>query len=488
LPNRFKKFLSAVLCLVIFATNVVLAHAAEANFWGERRKKVGARQSTGAGLNQIARVLTPSLVPRPSSLAKTKLSSLRYSQGQQNYSGLSDSILNFLEILPQQYGSVRKVSMPKKARDEGRGTRDGLLVLHVQDIHQNPEAQNNIARTLQELINHKKIDLIALEGAFDTIDVQPFRDFPYPESIEKVADYLLQENKISGPIHTALRLRSGLALPPIVGIDDEALYNANVEAYKKSHLGVPQMQERLSDQLKELAGQKAKVLNPSLAFYDQQVVAYRQGEITIGSFVQMLSREIPQEEQPDVIPLYLEALDLERNLDFTQVEKERAQLVNQLVTQLDKTQLSELTRLSAAFRMERLSHASFYNYLKNLCETVGIRWAHYPTMASYIHYVLITDLIDGEKLFLGMEEMEEVGYKRHIKTEAEKILIGESKNLHLKEKLVKFSAWRSTTNRIMDSAFRRANVVGMISQTIAKYCVTHLSQARVSSPKRILIL
>jgi hypothetical protein len=49
-----------------------------------------------------------------------------------------------------------------------------------------------------------RLNLIALEGTWGDIKLQPFRDFANRKAVELSADYLLKENKISGPIHAAL--------------------------------------------------------------------------------------------------------------------------------------------------------------------------------------------------------------------------------------------------------------------------------------------
>lgn len=94
----------------------------------------------------------------------------------------------------RQFGSLRPDGGP---RSENRS-----LIL-IQDTHKNAEAQTNIGRAIQQLISKNEADLIALEGASGPIDLDVFRRFPDQESVHAVADYLLRENKISGPVHVS---------------------------------------------------------------------------------------------------------------------------------------------------------------------------------------------------------------------------------------------------------------------------------------------
>jgi len=108
--------------------------------------------------------------------------------------------------LPPQFGSIRKIS---------HGPSDRVLI-HIQDIHLNPEAQHNIGQLLQSLINAGVVDLVVLEGAFGEIDLSRFRQFEDKGSVQKVADYLLKSHKISGAVHTAFT--SQKEIPAFVGV------------------------------------------------------------------------------------------------------------------------------------------------------------------------------------------------------------------------------------------------------------------------------
>src|SRR5438045_1877868 len=78
---------------------------------------------------------------------------------------------------------------------------DGLII-HIQDVHQNKEAQQNISRAIQFLASSIPSSpsnpsmLVALEGAFAPIDISRFRAFEDQNAVHKVADYLIRENKI----------------------------------------------------------------------------------------------------------------------------------------------------------------------------------------------------------------------------------------------------------------------------------------------------
>jgi len=205
------KVFSISVALLFFAANCVLAYAHKSNFWAERQKKTNRIKSEPKPQTLLSSLPSPFLRPN------TTIPPL-----PENIDGRYSKLIN---SLPLAYGNVRNISIPEKSTDE-------KIVIHIQDVHLNLEAQTNIGKAIQELIDNNLVDLVALEGAFGGIDLARFRLFKDKEALTKALDYSLREHKISGPIHTALT--SPNPIPLFVGVDDRLLYQDNVEAYKKS--------------------------------------------------------------------------------------------------------------------------------------------------------------------------------------------------------------------------------------------------------------
>src|SRR6185436_4087870 len=96
---------------------------------------------------------------------------------------------SIFKAMPFQYGSVRQIS-------SGTGPK---TVIHIQDVHLNAEAQANMGKTVEALISSGQVDLIALEGAFNPIDLSRWKGFSDQEAVHRVADWMLhQQNFRSG--------------------------------------------------------------------------------------------------------------------------------------------------------------------------------------------------------------------------------------------------------------------------------------------------
>ncbi len=350
--------------------------------------------------------------------------------------GSDSRLLPIIKALPENFGTVRKIISPKKDTDLPAAA--GRIVIHIQDVHRNSEAQANIGRAVQELINQKKVDLVALEGAFAPMDFSWYRRYPYQDSVKAVADYLLKEKRISGPVYTAftLRLRSGQALPPFVGVDEKNHYDANVKAYQQCAPLVPSYKKKLERDIRELNEAKAAVFKPRHKEFDNRVEAYRKGSLSWGEYVRALSK---QTDLSLKVKTYLTALEMEEKLNFAEVETERTRLIAQLVAKLNKAETDELLSLSVAYRSGGLTALDFYSRVKDLCAKRGLNLARFPAMDEYIRYVLLSESLDVDGILKEAASAEKGIYDTLAKTEEERRLVASSRYFYLVGKLLDFA-------------------------------------------------
>lgn len=322
------------------------------------------------------------------------------------------------------------------------------MIVHIQDVHMNPQAQWNIRQTVRSLLEAKQVDLLALEGATEEIELQPFVDFPRRHVVKITADFLLKEGKISGPIHAALTAKG--KLPTILGIDDPAHYQANVQAYKDSAPVQEKARAEIKSQMTALAVEKTMIFCPALLAFDKQVQAYRSGATSLANYIFSLT-DVTRSHHPGTglagiqvspfphVSLFQKALTLEKKLNFKQVEHERAQLIDRLVRNLTPQFTQSLLAQSAAYRSGQLRYADFYQEIKSLCQKADVRLSDYPAMNDYVKYVLMADGIDGECLMEELEDLEKTAYNTLAQTEEEKSLVDKDRRVWLTSKLVDFA-------------------------------------------------
>ncbi|MBK8576237.1 MAG: glycosyltransferase [Elusimicrobia bacterium] len=328
------------------------------------------------------------------------------------------------------YGMVRKVSLPTHLVSQSP------VVIHIQDVHMNQEAQWNIRGAVRSLMQSGQVDLVALEGATEEIHLQPFVDFPHRHAVEVTANYLLKQNKITGPIHAAFTATG--TLPKIIGIDDPTHYAANVRAYTDSSVRLEKTRQDVKGLQDRIEGGKKAVYSQELLAFDEGVRSYHKGEISLGDHVLNLTQKVPNNEAP-AIHSFKEALALERTLDFKQVEVERAFLIAALTQRLNELETKDFLAQSLAYRSGQLPYAEFYSRLKDTCQSKGLPLSRFPSMEAYVRYVLTADGIDAEGLLENLSDLEKRGYDRLAKSKEEKALVAQSRQAWLSEKLVDFS-------------------------------------------------
>jgi phosphoenolpyruvate synthase/pyruvate phosphate dikinase len=421
---------------IFFASNVVLAYSYETNlasrqagFWKSRREniQVAALPTSIPAPNAIS-----SLPPVPKTLPQSLTQSITKKR-LQKWTGppVNSHLKRVLTVLSNPLGTIRDVQVPKNMNVDKRGP----IVVHVQDVHMNTEAQKNISELLGRLLEEDLVQLVAVEGAFAPIDLSEIRGMEDKDAVRRVSEYLLRQHKISGPMHVAYTHPQDI--PPFMGIDDKGHYDANVAAVKNGYREKEKTQKDIEAATRENENAKSHTLNKDLLAFDQKVVGHRQDRIDMGEYIQHLVSD--EDDVPLSISPFLEALKIERSLNFNQVDHERAILLKKLLSGLSPDKTKELMDLSVAFRTGQLNHADFYSYLERLCQKQGINLNWLPAMRDYLHYVMLSDSIDLESITQEVKALEKVKYNALIQTPAERVLIEESHFLHLLEKLVNFS-------------------------------------------------
>jgi len=433
-PARLARGFSLLLALIYTTTQVALASHVEANFWEQRRKTRSSfhNQNSPAKLASLpTNFITPNSKNLLNQLSPIK-QTLPHNQnwaGYQNqkYGPLPSKLKSLIEAIPVAHSNIQEVY--------DSGNRKFSPILIIQDVHLNSEAQQNIAAILQELINQKQVDLIGVEGAFGPFYFSRFRAFPQKEITKYVSDSFLEKNLLAAPSYVGIT--SPIDLPLFVGVDDEVHYNANVQAYLDSRPLKKMVSRGIEQQKRNLAERKANTLSPELKEFDDSRIAYHNGNLGFGAYVKKLASY--QDPSDLAVQQFLEAYDMERTLNFPQIEEERKIIIEQLTKALSESELNALVAHSLAYRMGRTPFGRYYNGLKDLCKKKGIDLRQTPSFEDYIRYVLLSDGIKSKDLFDSVERLEEEVIITLVKTNQEKELIQTSKNLSLSEKLIDFS-------------------------------------------------
>jgi hypothetical protein len=257
-------------------------------------------------------------------------------------------------------------------------------VILVQDVHLNREAQQDISNSLQALLQQRRVDLVALEGAFGQVNVGGFHRAPDESIVRHTADYFLRENLISGAMHAAVisRPAAGKQAVPVFGIDDQALYEANVQAYLQSRRYYQRNMMLLRQKHEFLAAQKKSHFNRQLLEFDEVVADHHHDRLSFGDYVHAMALRSPS--LPPSLRKFLRALSLE-----------------------------------AALKPDLLNAD--------------------PDSDAFKAYLKLVGEFDGEEILKEVRQLEKNIYFSLVKTRREAALVAQSRKLFLTEKLLNFS-------------------------------------------------
>jgi hypothetical protein len=456
------RVLAVSLATIFFTNQVLFAHKPEMAFWAERQKSQQQLASLPSGF-----LPSPAF---PSKMNTAVLPTVRASLSQVD--GQSH-IPQFESGVPAQFLNIRKISPPAVSSEYVKKPSVKKVIL-IEDVHLNTEAQTNIANALQLLIDQKKVDVVAVEGAFGDFDFGPFRSFPDKQITRDVAEAYLKDNRVGAPSYVGIT--SPTELPPFVGIDDKSHYDANVQAIRDAAEHRKEVEGELAKKRDTLEGKKQDLYNPVLKKVDHALTAYQKGTLSLGNFLQILLASSAEELDYDlVVAQFLEAFEIEKNMDLSRVERERRQILNILAQKLSEEDLSILMQQVAMYQSGSLTFGRFYSNLKDLLEQKGISLKGMPAFESYLHYVLLTEGINADELLKSVKNVTDQVFEKLAQSDAERGLIRQSRELYLNERLVALGLtpgeWEEYKSmlRFYDATLLRKNSISWHRSIVASY-------------------
>ncbi|MCB4757082.1 MAG: hypothetical protein LHV69_08680 [Elusimicrobia bacterium] len=452
LIEMVKKTLTGLLTALFFFSNVVFLYATETSVWKERRRNLDAglegqppTQLASLGGASQPTVSSPKVdfwhqVPELGK-ALEDFASRRPIKSQVPVPPL---LLPYFESISLNAGSVREVYIPPTFVP---GESGPPFVFLIQDVHQNYEAQKNIARIFESLNSVQSGLGVGVEGAFGPFDFGKFRVFPDKKLTADVADFFLKEGRIAAP--SFVGITTPKTPPEIFGIDNLEHYRANVEAYLDSQKQKGRIQKRLSSWKTDLSLKMSQDLNPRLRRFVEVRESYQRGDIHFGAYVEKLARaqemlvkptaEVDLYPHEFVLERFLSAYELEHSLDFSRVERERARVIEKLALRLTPKDLKTLAATGLAFQMGKISYADYYRDIQEFLQRYGVSLSDAPAFRRYLQYIMLTDSLQAEPLLKAVRQLEEGISNSLVKNEKEREFIQMSRSLYLVEKLLDFA-------------------------------------------------
>ncbi len=312
----------------------------------------------------------------------------------------AQSINNIREMVSEANGTIR---------DSHFVGSDSGIVVHIQDLHCNYDAQISVYNIINELIDKYNLDLVSIEGSVGQLETAPYSKRPNDDIKESVARYFVKTGELDGAGFAHMMKHSGFSF---FGADDAKLHQENVDAYMESLKGQAD-NERYYNNIKEILERlKFKAYSKELLELDKNIQDYKAEDMDFTSYIAYLNKlileySLKQRDYPNFVKL-TEVLEKESDIDFLEVDTQRSEYLDYLGDKLDKKSLSELLDKSLFFKAEKISALEFYGFL----EDISLRGpdlameADYADLHRYVDYIKQYSEINNIALFNEIDQIE----------------------------------------------------------------------------------
>lgn len=379
-------------------------------------------------------------------------------------------------MVSEDYGTIRDSYFA--------GNNHGIII-HIQDLHCNYDAQMSIYHILDELIDKYGLNLVTIEGVEGELDTAPFSDYPDEEIKERVSKHFIKTGELNGAALAHIMRKSGFIF---WGADDRDMHLDNVEAYKVS-IKEKATNVRYYNNMKSILDEfKSKVYSKELKELDDKIEGYKKEELTFSEYVAYLNDSIKRlpsphrgegqgegEEYPNFTKL-TEVLRKEAEINFVEVDTERAEYMDMLSKELDKESLSELLDKSLYFKMGKIGAVGFYTYLEELSSRKDVTpIADYPQLAAYIVYIKLYSDIENIKLFKEIEAVETALKEKLFTDDIQRKVDRLSHNLEILNDLFNLKLTKETLQYYRDNRkeFMTSNYITFISENAPGYGIRY---------------
>lgn len=249
--------------------------------------------------------------------------------------------------IPERFGTVDE----SYRAPAGSSSKDKTII-YIQDAHDSLEAQENIAKMIQHLVHHTKVQTVFEEGDEGLVSYDElFRSIPERDIKARTSYFLMDKLRINGAEFAHINRGKNFKL---VGADSLNLYLANLDWYKSAAKEQKVIAENIQWMKREVEMLAQKFLSKDAKDFLKLKKRYQQNQINIveyikrikklanlrvneleNSFVNSLTRKLANFDYP-ILELILNADETTdvSSMDPKQIFVELNQLVEDVETKL----------------------------------------------------------------------------------------------------------------------------------------------------------
>lgn len=411
--SNSKRALAAITAGAYLFT-VLGAAPAEASFWEERalarRSELHNETPGNVWLAQLPVAVKPLWGGRPAPVP-----------GSSVVSGSGPDAPAWVRGLVTPHADVRAV---------WEGASPGPRVVLVLDAHEVESAQRNIAGFLRR-VQRERTPVVGVEGTTGAFALERYRNLLAPAPQRALMEHLLKKGFLNGVEYFALVEED---VPALWGVEDPALYEGNVRAYRKALSERDAVRAALGRLIAAAHKRSSERFAPPLRAFLGEINARHEDRGDAGAYAEKLADILPDAVGPQTRS-FLRAKRLEEGLSFPAVEQARAAFIERVSPRLSPAETQALVRLTADFRAGALSARAYYDRLERAAAAKGVPVAAYPPFHKYIEYVAAADAVEPDGLMEEWDALEDRAVDRLARPE-DRPLVDWLADLRLMERAV----------------------------------------------------
>ncbi|MBI1884206.1 MAG: hypothetical protein HYS08_08395, partial [Chlamydiae bacterium] len=318
-----------------------------------------------------------------------------------------ENIKRILEILEKQVEKKEGMGDGGRMREEGRGGKD--------------------AKELESSIVHRPSSLFHVfsEGAEGPMELSFFTAFPDKDALARATEKFLQKSDMDGV--ESFLVTEGPGKTEGVGVEDLKAYVKNVE-YMGDFLEEKELQEHVWQNLEMVFRKlREKIYSKALKFFFEQKQKYSDFKIDLTTYIQSLEK-IYQEtfqkkfgaEKP-FLRRYLKLNRLETRLDSSRIEQEYLKFLETLEKKLPQEESALILRHVLERRLGRESDQDHYTFLSRYAHLV--KGAEIPNLKLLFRQMKLLKKLSWKDLEEEIHQVEAELTTILTKTEQEKNLV-----------------------------------------------------------------
>ena len=237
------------------------------------------------------------------------------------------SVLSSPQEILLQNPSLFEVPLEfSRLREIHRGNAN-TLILHIQDAHSNFSGQDNLSKTLDEIMTKYGVSTVLVEGGSQDDTLTPIKKIASPAVWKQVGRKFLMEGKIAGEEYLNLTTDHPMK---IIGIEDEELYQKSLHSYAD----LAESRAGTLDYLRQVARSLEKIKNrlypPQLLAYEKKLATGGDENFNIDALFDLIQKySVDLTGFPSTQKL-LELKNKENLIDFNLANLEQAVLMQQI--------------------------------------------------------------------------------------------------------------------------------------------------------------